>query len=440
MAVYSIQRVLDKMRAGDSLKILTAGRPRKILHVAKRNAREGPGPAGAKMQKHATETDEVKTRRLPSSTINSPETTSPVLLRCIPQKPFVYDNFLPQLRVATALQSNRPSLQPENPDSTRGLGPFHPIIREWNDKRAINITASRQKHVSPTSGAFKSSPLKYYCTDKGAEGYVRSSQLVAAILGGRNDKFGNGNDKEVSDDGSLHSPATPQAMHESTTDLADDIASVGRKQTNVHKRTVRFAKEEDLRKRTSPAILLTAGKPARASRHSHTLTYPSTACDERSTDSIFSSVASLASLTDCETNKNSNCLTSLPSLPLIQTNKRLSTTSSSSFLQKHLSRDDVISSMTGVESEIGEKEPHCSVINLRIPSGKVEEWDVPQKKIPIQTNTGASGESQQSKNSGSGSGTTNTQATLRKSEKASSYFLFMLCLSLTLFLQVSLSL
>ena len=100
----------------------------------------------------------------------------------------------------------------------------------------------------------------------------------------------------------------------------------------------------------------------------------------------------------------------------------------------------MISSMTGVESEIGEKEPHCSVINLRIPSGKVEEWDVPQKKIPIQTNTVASGESQQSKNSGSGSGTTNNQATLRKLGKASSYFLFMLCLSLTLFLQVSLSL
>ena len=90
----------------------------------------------------------------------------------------------------------------------------------------------------------------------------------------------------------------------------------------------------------------------------------------------------------------------------------------------------MISSMTGVESEIWKKEPHCSVINLRIPSGKVEEWDV---KIPIQTNTVASGESQQSKNSGSGSGTTNNQATLRKSEKASSYFLFMLCLSLTLF-------
>ena len=364
-----------------------------------------------------TKKDQSKKSRLSSVTTSShgsPESPAAVssLLRCVPrQKPLVYGRGL-QLRVAESLQSSRPSLQPEGPDSTRGLGSCHPTIRDWNERRAIKIISSPlvTQREKPT-GSLKSR----YLHDNRLDGCVRSNQLVAAVLGGRSGVSFGLNDKNP---GALYTQST---LQESAPTEAAGITALDNRY--AQKRTVRFAEEDAKNKPATVLCVTTAGTSAnisdRASRHSHTLTYPPTLSVERSIDSIFSSVASLTSLTDC----HSGSLTSIPSLPLIQSNtlnKRssaISSGSSSSFIiQSHPSERDIICPMTGVASVTGRKEPNCAVINLRIPFGKVEEWDVPQKKIPIETNTVDTGESQQSKDSESASGLTNNQATLSKFE------------------------
>ena len=360
-----------------------------------------------------TKKDESKKSRLSSVTTSShvsPESPAAVssLLRCVPrQKPLVYGHGL--LRVAEAL--HRPSLQPECPDSTRGLGPCHPTIRDWNDRRAIKSTYPYL--VTQPTGSLKSR----YVQDNRLDGCVRSNQLVAAVLGGRSGVSFSVIDKEVSDSSVFNRQATLQES--APTEAAGITALDTRRHTRAQKRTVRFADEDARNKSATVSCVTTAGRSAntsdRASRHSRTLTYPPTPSAERSIDSIFSSATSLASLTDC----HSGSLTSLPSLPLLQSKgySTISSGSSSSFIiQSHLSERDVIYPMTGVASVTGRKEPHCSVINLRIPFGKVEEWDVPQKKLPIPTNTVGTGESQQSKNPESASGLTHNQATLSKFE------------------------
>ena len=76
--------------------------------------------------------------------------------KCVPQKQLTCEqHFLPQLRVS-ALQ-NRASLQEQSLHCTRGLGPHHPLIRDWYDKRKSDETTvssplvvQQQQSCSPT--------------------------------------------------------------------------------------------------------------------------------------------------------------------------------------------------------------------------------------------------------------------------------------------------
>ena len=75
--------------------------------------------------------------------------------KCVPQKQLTCEqHFLPQLRVS-ALQ-NRASLQEQSLHCTRGLGPHHPLIRDWYDKRKSDETTVssplvvQQQQCSPT--------------------------------------------------------------------------------------------------------------------------------------------------------------------------------------------------------------------------------------------------------------------------------------------------
>ena len=324
-------------------------------------------------------------RKQPLSSANtntSPESSPAAAPRSIPQKTLVSDHFLPQLRVA-ALHKG-PSLQT---DTTRGLGPRHPIIRDWNDRRAVKITSpSLASHQAKLVSSALLPGTSHKSQDSGDE-CVQSSQLVAAVLAGSNKKI-----KEINSDSSQlhHSQDTLKALHEesATKDAAAIRAVDYARQTGLKKLTVHFA-EEDLRRKLSPVNFSTyttvlhpnTASSKRASRHSHTLTFPPTDSVERKC-LPFSSVSSFNSLIDSQ--RSNRSLTSLPSLPLIRNDSlkkpSLSSGSSSSFIQSRLSERDIFSS-----SRKERKEPHCSVINLRIPFGKVEEWDIPQRKIPFET-------------------------------------------------------
>ena len=109
-------------------------------------------------------------------------------------------------------------------------------------------------------------------------------------------------------------------------------------------------------------------------RHSQTQTYPLS-----KNECLASSVASLACFTDGRAGKRS-ALTSVPALPLIQNRVPPVDLSSSSHSTSCVrSRTSSHERKCFTSRQMRSRQDRCSIVNLRIPFGKVEEWDVPQR-------------------------------------------------------------
>ena len=109
-------------------------------------------------------------------------------------------------------------------------------------------------------------------------------------------------------------------------------------------------------------------------RHSQTQTYPLSR-----NECLASSVASLACLSGGRAGKRSP-LTSVPALPLIQNRAPPEDFSSSSHSTSCVrSRASSHERKCFTSRQMRSRQDRCSIVNLRIPFGKVEEWDVPQR-------------------------------------------------------------
>ena len=313
--------------------------------------------------------------------------------KCVPQKQLTCEqHFLPQLRVS-ALQ-NRTSLQEQSLHCTRGLGPHHPLIRDWYDKRKSDEkTVSsplvvQQQQCSPTD-LLSTSILA------GLGGDIRNANTSAETdIKADSDRQ---RERDRADRGVRCSTAFLPTLHEPRNNRLTDRAAGGGEVEQEHKKNVRklIIKFTEVESRRNPPLHTTHPSPPSVGVRPSTTPNPrvggpnsrtfegvSTTTD-RSMDSILST-ASVACPKDCSTNS----LTSLPSLPLIHSNiltkaKSSATTSSGSsssfLLHSDSSEREEFCSEGRVGDERGNRSCRCSVINLRIPFGKVEEWDVPQR-------------------------------------------------------------
>ena len=313
--------------------------------------------------------------------------------KCVPQKQLTCEqHFFPQLRVS-ALQ-NRASLQEQSLHCTRGLGPHHPLIRDWYDKRKSDETTVssplvvQQQQCSPTD-LLSTSILA------GLGGDIRNAKTSAETdIKADSDRQ---SERDRADRSVRCSIAFLPTLHEPRNNRPTERAAGGSEVEQEHKKNVRksivkFTEVESRRNarlhttHTSPPSVgvrpSTIPNPRVGGPNSRTFEGVSTTTD-RSMDSILST-ASIASPKDYTTNS----LTSLQSLPLIHSNiltkaKSSATTSSGSsssfLLHSDSSEREEFCSEGRVGDERGNRSCRCSVINLRIPFGKVEEWGVPQR-------------------------------------------------------------
>ena len=319
--------------------------------------------------------------------------------KCVPQKQLTYEqHFLPQLRVS-ALQ-NRTSLQEQSLHCTRGLGPHHPLIRDWYDKRKSDEKTDssplvvQQQQCSPTD-LLSTSILA------GLGGDIRNAKTSAETdIKADSDRQ---RERDCADRGVRCSTAFLPTLHEPRNNRVTERAAGGSEVEQEHKKNFRksIVKFTEVESRRNARLHTTHPSPPSVGVRPSTTPNPrvggpnsrifegvSTTTD-RSMDSILST-ASIACPKDCS-------LTSLPSLPLIHSNilskgKSSATTSSGSSSSFLLHSD---SSEGRVGDERGNRSCRCSVINLRIPFGKVEEWDVPQRSSahgrdsgPVQAGSG----------------------------------------------------
>ena len=326
-------------------------------------------------------------QRLTNITSDSESRPCAQSCKCVPQKQLTCEqHFLPQLRVS-ALQ-NRTSLQEQSLHCTRGLGPHHPLIRDWYDKRKSDETTVssplvvQQQQCSPTD-LLSTSILA------GLGGDIRNANTSAETdIKADSDRQ---SERDRADRGVRCSTAFLPTLHEPRNNRLTDRAAGGGEVEQEHKKNVRksivkFTEVESRRLHTThPSPPSVSVRPSTTPSHrvggpnSRTFECVSTTTD-RSMDSILST-ASIASPKDC----TSNSLTSLPSLPLIHSNiltkaKSSATTSSGSnssfLLNSDSSEREEFCSEGRVGDERGNRSCRCSVINLRIPFG---EWDVPQR-------------------------------------------------------------
>ena len=254
------------------------------------------------------------------------------------EKLILGDRFLPRLRLQTHL-----SLHVEGLHCTSGLGPHHPLIRDWHAKR------QRQRKTSAAS----------------------PSKLTQH-----------------------HSKYTSSESNLSPQNSSGETAPTSRKiNLPIH------SKESGIMNVSSCEIRSQVAKPLPGTKSGTTTGsfLPSSGVGANIRESITSLASvSTASLSAHERKSPS----SLPSLPLIHTSKNTAQSESTS-LMISANRRSSIDSSTCLQTRPAQceslslqqakkkkrrrrkrgrdgREGRCSVINLRIPFGKVEEWDVPQ--------------------------------------------------------------
>ena len=299
------------------------------------------------------------------------------------------------------------------------IASHHPLIREWHHKRmksanlsstsSSQLTRHKHNHSELSIGQSDSTTYAYsegevetvdFPTKKQKEKLQSNTEEMAAAVcndkkplisttGKRSIRLpakGNGNTRQYSQHQCKSSlPRITTSNHLTTTDVIEV-------EEHVRRHTVHFVDETKDGKLipdpvpTSHDICTLSPRPVSTPTNtrgnlSGAQAYNPFSHTESSGD-CESSVSSLASLTD---NRNSrkgrDNVTSLPSLPLLHNSNSdglpQASSSSVSCLHSRLSERDCISSQVKKKKKEGEK--RCSIVNLRIPFGKIEEWDVPQQ-------------------------------------------------------------
>ena len=344
--------------------------------------------------------------------------------KCVPQKPLLCCQFLPQVKVA-AFRS-RLSLGAGERCRTSGLGQHHPLIRDWQHRKrakAANSLSPLSRHKmltlpdsSTATQNASTSPLNESC--RAGSG---SRSIKLPVKENDSSKISTyDQEKEYtiateSTDGS--SLSTAESRHSDTlcksdskhTRILPNIKSSTLTAINdvaVMTDCVSLTGEEDP---TSFSRILgkgthfMQGPPLPSSSfHRQTPRTPSNQLANHSethypfvkTESTCSGeflVSSAGSLAHLSSGRNRRALTSVPALPLIKSKSHAQeyATSSTSCLTWKTSDNSNHS-----PSRRKQNQERCSVVNLRIPFGKVEEWDVPQvqHKQRVQCGVGGTGE------------------------------------------------
>ena len=306
----------------------------------------------------------------------------------------VSEHFLPQLR-ASAPQ-NRASLQMDSPHYTRGLGPSHPLIRDWNDRRE---RMKERKHTSLLTQSQQQSSFTETVKGTAKTNYDerKNTGMKAVDESGTIKEWNRGHNRITGGELVMLSGRSLPTLQDGKKSYHSLCNTSKEELKCIRKSNVHFT-EEDMRGTASSFLSTiscsrihglrpstTSGHRASGTNSLQSLTDASTCTDKGVNSTLLSSAGSFAGLRDVCRNSD-NSLTSLPSLPLIQssvlcskpTSSLLTMTSgsSSSFLHTDPSERDQLGSATHT---MRKRDCQCSVINLRIPFGKPEEWVPPQQ-------------------------------------------------------------
>lgn len=346
----------------------------------------------------------------------------------VPQKPLVSEQFLPQVKAAAF--RNRLTWRGGEQCGTGGLAPHHPLIQDWKRKRRTNTLPKSpspltQHHISlsdssatslltsnaslisrnkntkhPHSGSSESRNIKFH---------AEKSELLKTAMRDLHccqdkDFFESRNGRHChrsNDTERLKKTCSyaEQMSHNNSTVLPN----IGLTTSDSTLNTCSPRGKEDLRtsfrklKNESPIVQDVCPPLARHTQdtrhisthdqcsdrpHCDTEVYPfcSTTSSRESTtvgsvsgsELLIASTTSLAHLTSSRSE-----LSSVPSLPTIQSN--IQTDASNSKMDPKGTDHERRSSSLCQRARRSRDHP-CTVVNLRIPFGKIEEWDVPQAK------------------------------------------------------------
>ena len=291
---------------------------------------------------------------------------------------------------------------------TSGLGPHHPLIRDWQHRKrtkAANSLSLLSRHKKLTQNA-STSPLSESCRAGSGSQSIKlpvkendSSKISTydqekeyTIATESTDGSSSGGNAGLSTAESRHYDTVCKSDNKHTRILPNIKSSTFTAINDVAVMTdcVSLTGEEDL---TSFSRILGKGThfmqdpplPS-SSFHRQTPRTPSNQLANHSethypfvkTESTCSGeflVSSAGSLAHLSSGRNRRTLTSVPALPLIKSKSHAQeyATSSTSCLTWKTSDNSNHS-----PSRRKQNQERCSVVNLRIPFGKVEEWDVPQ--------------------------------------------------------------
>ena len=349
----------------------------------------------------------------------------------VPQKPLVSERFLPQVKAAAF--RNRLTWRGREQCGTGGLAPHHPLIQDWKRKRRTNTLPKSpspltQHHISlsdssatslltsnaslisrnkntkhPHSGSSESQNIKFHS---------KKSELLKTAMRDLHccqdrDFFESRNGRHCQRSNDIEKlkktcSYAEQMSHNNSTVLPN----IGLTSSDSTLNTCSPKGKEDLRtsfrkvkngsqiiQDVCPPLAAHTQDTRHVSTHGQssnkpnmpycdTQVYPfcSTTSSSESTtvgsvsgaELLIASTTSLAHLTSSRSE-----LSSVPSLPTIQSN--IQTGASNSKMDGKGTDHERRSSFLCQRAQQGRDHP-CTVVNLRIPFGKIEEWDVPQAK------------------------------------------------------------
>ena len=349
--------------------------------------------------------------------------------KCVPQKPLLCSRFLPQVKVAAF--RNRLSLGAGERCRTSGLGLHHPLIRDWQHRKrtkAANSLSLLSRHkkltLSDSSIATQDaspSPLSESCRAGSGSWSIKlpvkendSSKISTygrekeyTITTDSTDGSSSGGYADLSTAESRHSDTVCKSDSKHTRILPNIKSSIFTANNDVAVMTdcVILTGEEDhtscFRKLEKGTHFMQGPPLSSSSFHRQTPRTPSNQLANHSGTHQFAKtegacsgeflVSSAGSLTHLSSSSNRRALASVPTLPLIksQSHTQEYATSSASCLTHK-----VCDNSNHSQSRRKQSRERCSVVNLRIPFGKVEEWDVPQvqHKQRVQCGVGEAGE------------------------------------------------
>ena len=359
-------------------------------------------------------------------------TTSNLLIytvtsHCMPQKQTLHNHPLPQISTFR----ERLSLQGQGMHLTRGLGPHHPLIRGWHHKKLrranssspspSQLTRHTQSFSEPTTEVYSEHVIDKSQLHRGdvvvcnkySNSTLSESQNIALPVmpsierGKTQRKTTHALPMEQSGNNSAtrHSSvpsAQPQCSatlpcitsSQLTTTSTDGHATDCKRGLSENHTSVYFTDGNQMRGSQLPCEssssldlhtscdVLTSTSASQPSSSDFRGSHPHTSSFSRGMSSGDRLVSSLGCLGTDRGIRGRELITSLPSLPHIHSttvcDRPSPTGTTHTSCQRSGSSNRSCTSAIQARRERRKSGRRCSIINLRIPFGKVEEWDVPQ--------------------------------------------------------------